>query len=186
MRIARVVIIGLLAACGPAGSDGPQGDPGPAGAPGVQGSAGPAGTTGQDIVEAVGTGQIQVTAATSYSLVPGLTVTTTVPANAKLRVDTNGGIQCTGVGTAYSVVDVAIFIDNAITSAQRRVVAANTTGVAQMLQTWAFGRAFSLAPGSHTIEVRVTSVDPNAAIANVSSATAPQLQGVLTVTTLRL
>jgi hypothetical protein len=186
MRIARVVIIGLVAACGPAGTDGPQGDPGPAGAPGAQGSAGPAGTTGQDIAEVVSTGQIQVTAATSYSLVPGLTITTTVPANAKVHVDTNGGIQCTGTGAAYSVVDVAVFIDNAITGAQRRVVAANTTGVAQMLQTWSFGRTFPLSAGVHTIEVRVTSVDPNAATANVSSAMASQLQGVLTVTTLKL
>jgi hypothetical protein len=182
MWIARVVLVGLVA-CGPAGADGPQGEPGPAG---MQGSAGPAGTTGQDVAEAVSTGQIQVTATTSYSLIPGLTLTTTIPANAKVHVETNGGIQCTGTGAAYSVVDVAVFIDGTITNAQRRVVAANTTGVAQIIQTWAFGRTFTLPAGSHMIEVRVTSVDPNAATANVSSATAAQLQGVLTVTTLNL
>jgi len=184
MRIARVVLLGFVAACGPSqGADGAQGAPGPAGAMGAQGSAG---TTGQDIIEVEGTGQIAVTSATSFSVVPGLTVTTTVPAGAKLHVDTNGGIQCTGVGTAYSVVDVAIFVDGSITNAQRRVVAANTTGVAQMIAAWSFGRSFTLGAGSHTIEVRVAGVDPNAAIANVSSASAPQLQGALTVTTLKL
>lgn len=183
MRIALVVLLGF-GACGPAdkGADGAQGDPGPAGAMGAQGSAG---TTGQDVVEALGTGQLQITATTNFSVIPGLTVTTTVPQNAKLHVDTDGGIQCTGTGTAYSVVDIAVFVDGSIT-AQRRIVAANTTGVAQMLATWAFGRTFSLGAGTHTIDVRAAGVDPAAAIANVSSASAAQLQAVLTVTTLKM
>lgn len=184
MRIAGVLI--LVAACGPAGSDGAVGPKGDTGPPGAAGSAGPTGTTGQDIVEVISSGQIQVTSATSYSVVPGLSISTNVPANAKVHVETNGGIQCTGVGTAYSVVDVAIFADNAITNAQRRIVAANTQGVAQTIENWSIGRTLALTPGNHTIEVRVAGVDPGAAVANVSSASAPQLQGVLTVTTLKL
>lgn len=185
MRIAAVVLLVGLGACGPAekGADGDKGDPGPAGPMGTQGAAG---TTGQDIVEALGNGQLQVTAATNYTVVPGLSVTAMVPMNSKLHVDTNGGIQCTGMGNTYSVVDIAIFIDGSISPAQRRVVAANTVGVAQMLQTWSFGRFFFLPAGSHTIDVRVQGVDPAAATANVSSASAPQLQGVLTITTLKL
>ena len=185
MRITRVVMLLGLLACGPA-ENGKDGKDGKDGAPGAAGSAGATGTTGQDIVEAVGNGQLQVTAATNYTVIPGLTITAMVPANSKLHIDTNGGIQCTGTGNTYAVVDVAIFVDGAISPAQRRVVAANTVGVAQMLQSWSFGRFFFLPAGNHTIEVRAAGVDPNTAMANVSSASAPQLQGVLTITTLKL
>jgi hypothetical protein len=186
MRIAVVVL--ALVACGPAekgdrGDPGPQGDPGPIG---QAGPPGPTGTTGQDILEAVGTGQVSITGATNYTNVPGLAVTVTVPANAKVHIDTSGGIQCTGTGTAYSAVDVAVFVDGSITNAQRRVVAANTAGLAQVVSSWSFGRTINLTPGSHSIDVRAAGVDPSMAAANVSSAAAPQLQAVLTVTTLKL
>jgi hypothetical protein len=177
----------VLVACGP--SDGPKGDKGdtgPAGPAGAQGSAGPTGTTGQDVIEGVGTGQITVSGATNFSAIPGLTITVDVPQNAKLHVDTSGGIQCTGTGAAYSAVDIAVFVDGSITNAQRRVVAANTTGVAQMIATWSFGRFLLVTPGSHTIEVRAAGGDPAMTTANVSSASAPQLQGVLTATILKL
>lgn len=180
-----MVLLLCTGACGPA-ENGKDGKDGKDGAPGAAGSAGASGTTGQDIVEAIGNGQLQVTAATNYSVIPGLSLTVMVPANSKLHVDTNGGIQCTGIGNAYSAVDVAIFIDGTITQAQRRVVAANTVGVAQMLQSWAFGRFYFLTAGSHTIDVRAAAGDGAMATANVSSANAPQLQGVLTVTTLKL
>jgi len=184
MRRAQIALALGLAACGPSsGRDGLDGIDGEDGAPGAPGSPG---TTGQEIVEAIGSGQLQVSAATNYTVIPGLTITANVPANAKLHIDTNGGIQCTGIGTAYAVVDLAIFVDGTITFAQRRVVAANTDGLAQMIQSWAFGRSFALTPGTHTIDVRAAGVDPQAAVANVSSASAPQLQGVLTVTTLKL
>ena len=126
-------------------------------------------------------------ATTLYTVVPGLGQTVTIPAGAKVRVDTNGGVQCTLAGNAYSVVDLALFVDGAIsaTGGQRRIVAANTTAVGQMIATWSFGRTYNLGAGNHTFEVRVVSVDAAAAIANVSSGTAPQLQGVLTVTILR-
>ena len=183
MRIAAVVLL-VLAACGPA----EKGDPGAKGEPGATGGAGPIGspgTTGQDIVEGLGTGQLAVTPATNFTLIPGLSVSVTVPVNAKVNVATNGGIQCAALGTAYAVVDVAIFIDGSITTSQRRVVAANTTAVSQMIANWAFGRSFLLGTGPHTIDVRAAGADPGSATANVSSAAAPQLQGVLTVTTLK-
>jgi hypothetical protein len=124
---------------------------------------------------------------TSYVLIPGLQQVITVPDNAAVHVSTNGGIQCTAVGTAYSVVDVAIFVDG-IASNQggvRRVVAANSAAVGQMISSWSMARSYNLAPGNHTVEVKVIAPDPNAATANVSSATAPQLQGVLTVLVLK-
>ena len=183
MRIAVVMIVGL-AGCGPAakGDPGDKGDTGPAGA---QGSAGPTGTTGQDILEGIGNGQLAVTPATNFTTIPGLAVSVTLPANAKLLLETNGGVQCAATGTAFAAVDIAIFVDGSITNAQRRVVAANTTAVAQMIANWSFGRTLLLPSGPHTIEVRAAGADPNSATANVSSAAAPQLQGALTATILR-
>lgn len=180
----------LAVACsGPAGLDGEPGPEGPPGATGqtgqtgATGPAGPKGTTGQNLYEIYGTGQLTVTSAfTSYVVIPGLQQVITVPDNAAVHISTNGGIQCTAVGSAYSVVDVAIFVDG-IASNQggvRRVVAANSAAVGQMIATWSIARSYNLTPGSHTVEVKVIAVDPNAAAANVSSATAPQLQGVLT------
>lgn len=184
MRIVALVL--ALVACGPAAEKGDPGDPGPKGDTGPAGQPGPPGTTGQDILEAVGTGQVSITGATNYTNIPGLALTVTVPADAKVHIDTSGGIQCTGTGSAYSAVDVAVFVDGSITNAQRRVVAANTTGLAQIVASWSFGRFINLTAGSHTIDVRAAGVDPTMAAANVSSAAAPQLQGVLTVTTLKL
>jgi hypothetical protein len=195
--VAAALALALVACSGPAGPDGergPQGDPGssgstgPAGAAGAPGPSGPSGTAGQDVFEVYGTGQLQVTAATTtYTVVPGLSQSVTIPAGAKVRVDTNGGIQCTLAGNAYAVVDLGLFVDGSISGlgGQRRVVAANTTVVGQMLAMWSFGRTSNLGAGSHTFEVRAVSVDPNAAVANVSSGGAPQLQGVLTVTIIR-
>jgi hypothetical protein len=191
-------VLGLAAACtgdpGTPGERGPQGDPGATGPTGDTGATGPAGpmgapgTAGQDLVEVVGTGQLVVNAQTTlYTLVPGLTATVNVPAGAKVRVDTSGGIQCTATGNAYSVVDVALFVDGALAgpAGQRRVVAANTAAVGQIIANWSLGRAFTLAAGNHTFEVRAVAVDPAAAAANVSSGTAPQIQGSLAVTILR-
>jgi hypothetical protein len=190
MRFVAALLASLAIACGPSGGEkGDKGDPGEPGPQGPQGQPGQGGSTqGQQIVEVFGTGQIQVTSATSYSVVPGLTTTVAIPANAKVRVDTSGGIQCTQTGAAYSVVDLALFVDDAISSAggQRRIVAANTQGLAQTISNWSFSRSYTLPAGNHVFEVRTQGVDPNAAAANVSSASAPQLQGTLTVTVLLL
>ena len=153
---------------------------------GTMGDPGPPGTTGQQVREMIGTAQIQVSAAaTTFVTVPGLVVTFDVPAGTTQVVQTEGGIQCTAVGNVFSAVDLAIFIDGQPTNVIRRIVAANTGGLAQMIATWGFGRTFTLAPGQHTVDIRVAAADPNMVPANVSSAAAPQLQGVLRVTTLK-
>ena len=172
----------LATACGP-GEQGDPGVPGPQGERGPVGPAGEPGSAGLSIYEAVGTGQLVVTAATNFSLIPGLTFTVSLPANAKVHVQTNGGLQCTAAGAAYSAVDIAVFVDGSITNAQRRVVAANTDTVGQIIASWSFGRTIPIPAGTHTIEVRAAGADPAMATANVSSASSPQLQGVLTVTT---
>ena len=189
-----MLLITCAACSGPAGLDGDPGPEGPTGPPGqtgpagATGAAGPTGTTGQDVREVYGTGQLAVTAGlASYTTIPGLTQLVTVPADAIVTVATNGGLQCTQPGNAYSVVDIAIFVDGVASNqgGVRRVVAANTTTVGQMIANWSFARSYALAPGVHSIEVKAIAPDPNAAAANVSSALAPQLQGVLTVTIVR-
>lgn len=183
----------VLGGCGPVeqgdpGERGPQGEQGVQGIQGTQGAQGPGGTTGQDVFEAFGSGQLTVSSATtSYTLVPGLSLTINIPADAKVRMETNGGLQCTSTGSAYSVVDLALFVDNTIstTAGQRRIVASNTPVVGQMIANWSFGRTYELTAGSHQFEVRAINVDPSAAPANVSSVGAPQLQGVLTVTVIK-
>lgn len=183
--------LALAAGCNPAepGPEGPAGPEGPPGPTGPIGPAGPEGIAGQNIYEAYGTGQLVVTAqTTTFVTIPGLSLTVDIPAGARVRVDTNGGLQCAALGNAYAAVDLALFVDNATPGqgGMRRVVAANTAAVANMIASWSFGRTFTLNPGSHTFEVRaITTGDPNNATANVSSGSAPQIQGVLTVMVLR-
>lgn len=165
-----------------AGPTGPTGATGPAGATGATGPTGAAGTTGQDIHEVYGTGQLSVGAATtSYTLIPGLTQTINIPANSKVFVHTDGGIQSTGAtSTTYSVVDVAIFVDG-VAGSQRRVSIANTSSLAQLIGNWSMGESYQLPQGNHTFEVKAIGGIPGSSNANVSSGAAPQLQGVLTV-----
>jgi hypothetical protein len=185
----------VLAACGPSegepGPEGPPGDTGAQGPQGAQGAPGPtgsSGTAGQDVFEAVSTGQLQLTAAnTTFTQVPGLLLSLNVPDASRLRIHTDGGIQCAATGSAYAAVDVALFVDGVASpqGGQRRVIAANTTAVAQMIASWSFDRVYTLAPGAHTIEVRAMAADPGMAQANVASGSAPQLQATLSVTVLR-
>lgn len=143
---------------GPEGPQGPQGDEGPqgsAGTDGADGAQGPAGTTGQSANTVFSTGQLVLTQAiTSYTLIPGLTQTITVPTNAKVYVSTNGGFQNAGTGTSYAVGDFAIYIDGTASNVQRQVVAANSSALGQIMSQWTLSGVFNLSAGSHTIQVR--------------------------------
>jgi hypothetical protein len=151
--------------------------------------AGSLASTQQDIYEVFSTGQLQVSSATTvYTLIPGLTETINIPAGCKAYVHSDGGIQCTATGSAFSVVDIAFFVDG-VQSTQagtKRVIAANTTGLAQMISNWSFGRTYALSAGNHTFEVKaIYPTGSGASTANVSSGSAPQIQGVLTVTIIK-
>lgn len=131
------------------GTQGPEGPQGP------QGEAGPAGTTGQYANTVFTTGQLTLTqTSTNYTLIPGLTQTITVPANAKVFVSTNGGFQNAATGTLYAAGDFAIYIDGNPSTVQRQVIAANTTGLGQIMTQWTLSSVFQLAEGQHTIQVR--------------------------------
>lgn len=178
---------------GPAGAtgiNGATGPTGPSGANGATGATGASGTTGQAITEVYGSGQLVVTTSTTtYTLIPGLTQTIVVPSNCKVYVSSTGGMQSTGAtSTTYSVVDVGLFCDGVVstTGGQRRIAIANTSSLAQLISNWSLIQTYTLAAGSHTFEVKAMSGAPGSSSTNVSSSSAPQLQGVLTVTIIKL
>ena len=122
----------------------------------------PSSTTGQQSSSVFSDSSLVVTSAlTTFTLIPGLTKTLTVPANSKVLVSTFGGVQ-TSASTAagYSVTDITLFIDGAAATlgGYQRVIAANNTGLASMIDYWSFNQSLALAPGSHTIEVRAVYV----------------------------
>lgn len=141
------------------------------------------GTSGQDASDAYGTGQIVMTvSSTAYTLIPGLSQTITVPANAKVYVSTYGGVQTIGTGTAYGIADIGIHVDGNLVGSggQQRVVSANTSGLGNMIDKWAISKTYTLSAGTHTIDVRAKDGGGSADIA-VSSGTSPLIQGVLSI-----
>lgn len=153
---------------------------GPQGTPGIAGMNGAPGTTGQDILQALSGSQLQLPGNTTNCVgVPDLSLSINMPADASLYVTTNGGVQCTQAGTNYAVADIVIFVDGNATLG-RRVVAANTGSLGQIVSNWSFGRSYELSQGTHTIEVGACGPgDANAVTANVGG-TAVQMQAVLT------
>lgn len=131
---------------------------------------------------------IEIYIPTSYTLIPGLTQTINIPVNSIVYVETSGGVQSTGAAsTTFSVVDIGIFVGGAVSTSggQRRLSIANTSSLAQLIANWSFGRKYILTTGNHTFEVKAVNGAAGTSAANVSSAGAPQLQGVLTVTILK-
>lgn len=150
------------------GNAGPKGDPG---------------TTGQDAVTIQGTGQLPVVqTTTSYTLVPGLRQTITVPANAKVVITTDGGAQNIAAGSSHAIVDIGVFVDG-VAAGERRLVLANTSSIGQIIGNWNLNLSRALSAGSHTIEVRAKD-GGGTADANVSGTT-PLMRGQLTVLVLK-
>lgn len=181
---------GPAGANGAAGATGPQGPAGPAGAAGSQGAAGaagatgpqgPAGTTGQFAGTVYTTGQLVLTTAvTAYTLVPGLTQTITVPANAKVYISSDGGFQNANAGVNHGVADFAVFIDGVASTLQRRVPAANSASLGQIISQWSLSSVFNMTAGSHTIQLRAKYAEGTAQL-NIGSATADLIKGNLSI-----
>ena len=89
-------------------------------------------------------------------LIPGLTTTINVPANALVLISTDGGIQTTSaVTTGVSRVDVALHIDGVISpaGAYKRVIAQNTGGSTSTIENYAMSISRVLSAGNHTFAV---------------------------------
>ncbi len=169
---------GPAGATGAAGAAGPQG---PAGAAGATGAQGPAGTTGQFAATVYTTSQLQLTTAmTTYTLVPGLTQTITVPTNAKVYISSDGGFQNANTGVNHGVADFAIFIDGTASTLQRRVPAANSASLGQIIAQWSLSSVFNMTAGSHTIQLRAKYAEGTAQL-NIGSATADLIKGNLSI-----
>ena len=143
------------------------------------------GTSGQDATTAFGIAPVTITPTTAFTLVPGLTQTVTVPANADTVIATDGGIQTTSAdpSTGYSVVDVAILVDGILPAngGYRRVYCLNNAGIANVMCDWSLAMSTALTAGSHTITVQAQGVSAGGSNATVSGNSSSVLQGELTV-----
>lgn len=172
------------------GTSGATGPTGPTGATGATGATGPTGggTTGQNSYDAYGSGSLSVTSSmTTFTVIPGLTQTITIPANCKVLIHTSGSFVTTGTGTTgFSVCDFGIHVDGVLSpdAGYQKVCAANNDGLAGMIASWAMGKTYTLSAGSHTFDVRVKY--SQGSTATVSSNNTGVLQGVLTVTIINL
>ena len=131
-----------------------------------------------------GTGQINPGA--NFELIPGLTTTISVPANAVIVLDADGGIQTTSASTTgFSRVDVALAIDGSIVpnGGFRRVIAANTGGTTTAIENYSLGLSATLPAGNHTFAVFAALQSGSAA--NVGGNNTSVLQGRITVQILK-
>lgn len=145
-------------------------------------------TTGQTSASVFGTAQaVAFFTTTTYTLIPGLTQTITVPANARVIISTDGGVQCAAAGTVFAAVDIGIHVDGVASpqGGQQQIIASNTDAVGQMITYWNMTKTYNLAAGTHTIDVRYRDSGNGTADGNVSG-TNPLIQGTLTVTILNL
>lgn len=147
---------------------------------------------GQTTYTAFGTSALGISnTTTTFTLVPGLTQTLTVPTNCSVYVVTTGGIGNTN-GTNYSfTADFSIFVDGvALTNGgYGRVNTYNpvTINAAFSNTTWAISTILNLTAGSHTIDVRVIYRNTSNAAqgASVSSPSGNVRQGELYIMILK-
>ena len=95
-----------------------------------------------------------------------------------------GGLQCGATGTAYAAGDIAIEIDGVVSNVQRRVVAANTSGVGNIVTSWSLSSAFELGASTHTI--RIVAKDAGGTADGIVAGSNPLVQGRLTVQVIKL
>jgi len=141
-------------------------------------------TLGQTANTVYSSSTLSVAPATGFTVIPGMTTTINVPANYKVLITAGGGVQTTSVSTTgFSTVDVAVHVDGALTpsGAFRRVIALNSGGITSTIANWSTSLVLTLAPGSHTIDVRASGTGGASATANVGGDSSSVLQGELTV-----
>ena len=115
---------------------------------------------GQTTFSAFGSATLSITSSvTTFTVLPGVTQTITVPANCSVLIMADGGMNTTStVTTSIASIDVAIFIDGAYPTngGYRRVSAHNPSGSAVNSTgiPWSLSTIQTLTPGTHTIDVR--------------------------------
>ena len=159
------------------------------GATGATGPAGPAGTTGQSATTSFGNAALASNSMNSF--IPGLGQMVTVPAHARVLVQSTGGMQtsATAVG-GFSIVEFGLYDTfNLVTTLEsgtrRRLTAANVTTTERGYAYWSISEVLLLPAGTHMINVAAfqPSVAGNAS-ATVSGIDGSLLQATLTITIL--
>lgn len=154
------------------------------------------GTIGQSNTSAYSTGVLNFTtlANNQYFIIPGMTITLTVPANSSLLITTAGGTLTTGdAGLSWSNTQIGIYLDNSlIPNAEQNVISGygDFYSSVPMIANWSFSAISTPSAASHTITVRAqhTTASENssdAVVGGPTSGTYSQLQGVLTVTVIK-
>ena len=141
---------------------------------------------GQSVTSVYGSSSLSVlNTTTTFTTIPGLTTTVTVPSNCIAYIYTDGTFNTNSTsGTGYSTLDFAIFIDGAYPTngGYTRLTAdnpgANLTPTLTGFQ-WNLACFTTLSAGSHTIDVRTVFVA--GVSANVSSSNTAARQGSLHV-----
>jgi hypothetical protein len=129
-------------------------------------------------------------APSAFTVVPGLSQTFTVPANARVYIASHGGASnnATTPGTA-GIVDIALSIDGAnpdvstVPDFYHRLFVANASNIVNGLEYWSMSGVVELAPGVHTFDIRTRHILGNAV--TVSGDGNSVLQGSLTVLILK-
>jgi hypothetical protein len=118
--------------------------------------------------------------------VPGVSWTLEVPANSVVVVAADGGIETSSAAsTGFSIIDMALAVDGSfpLNPPFKRVIAANTTGLVQVIANWSFTQALTLPPGVHTLQVFTRGAGSGTS-AIVSGDSSSVLQVKMTVTVL--
>ena len=124
-----------------------------------------------------------------FFIIPGLQQTITVPENSVVYIATDGGLQIQSTSTtAFSVTDIAIFIDGAlpVNTSQQRIIISNTSSFTLQLAYWSMSQIVTLTAGSHNIIVGAASAGGvSGSSVTVSGITGSVIQGKLSVIILK-
>lgn len=138
---------------------------------------------GQTVTAAYGNATMSVLVnATTFTTIPGLTTSITVPAGYSVYVSTYGGFQTQSAASGgFSTIDFGLHVDGVLPTngGFQRVTALNNTGVGNSLSFWSLAQLVPMAAGTHTIELKAKW--NLGAAANVSGDNTTAVQGVLTV-----
>jgi len=145
---------------------------------------------GQSTSSSFGSSTLTVTnATTTFTVLPGISQTITVPSNCFVLITADGGVNTTSTSTtSIASVDIAIFIDGSFPTngGYRRVSAHNPSGTAinSTGVPWSITTTATLSPGSHTIDVRA--VYTTGSSMSVSSNNTNSRQAGLYITLIKL
>jgi hypothetical protein len=143
---------------------------------------------GQSISTVYGSSQLSVTTTTTtFTLIPGLTTTFTVPANSIVYIATDGGFYTNSTTTNSSVIDVAIKVDGTTMTngGYARITSTNPGSytVGNYGTRWGLSTVVALSAGTHTITVNAIWIA--GVSCQVSGSNTSATQGELSVIILR-